>query len=773
MEQLDTANLEPLPEELADALPDEVRQFLEIQREKKLQKIQDIGKAIAKKRDEAVTKRSSSGIEEIWIEDEEAYQGIDDANRSEAKVYKPMSPNGAFSTYRRDPSRSTVFLNITRPYVDAAAARISDMLMPTDDKNWAIKPTPLPELEAAVKQATMPQPQAALPQMPQGMPPQGMPPQQPNPMAMAIQQAEMILAEAKKRAEKAEKRIEDWLVQCQWHAELRKVMEDCARLGTGILKGPTPAKRKNMSFSEGQLKIEISIEPESKRVDPWNFYPDPACGENIHDGSYVFEKDSISVRQLRDLKGLPGYLSEQIDQVIEEGPNKSRSQDPRRFDNKDRDDDEKYEIWYYYGVLDCDDLKALGVDDEESKLMTGVPAIVTMVNDAPIKAALNPLDSGEFPYDVMPWQRRTGLWAGVGVGRQIRTPQRMVNAATRNMMDNAGLSGGPILVVKRGAIEPADGKWELTPRKMFFAREEADVRTVQDAIVSIIIPSNQPELAAIIQFAMKMAEDVTGLPQLLQGSMGNQSPDTVGGMQMVMNNASTVLRRIARTFDDCITEPHIRRYYTWLMQYGEDDEKGDFQIDARGSSALVERDIQNQYILQMGALVGNPAFGLDPEKWIVEALKAQRLDPKRFQMDDEKKAQMAQQPPPEAPQVIAAKIRAQTDMERAKLQAQTDMQRTKMDTDRDLVYVQAQERRDQTLAMARMEELRLKRELAFIQLQVNKGINVDDNKVRLAETAAKLRMQKELAVMGMQAKQVASPAVEPPGRAPNGQAFQR
>jgi hypothetical protein len=79
-----------------------------------------------------------------------------------------------------------------------------------------------------------------------------------------------------------------------------------------------------------------------------------------------------------------------------------------------------------------------------------------------------------------------------------------------------------------------------------------------------------------------MAEDVTGLPQIMQGQQG-QAPETVGGMQILQNNAGTVLRRIAKTYDDRITEPHVRRYYEWLMTYGDDAEKGDFQIDARGS----------------------------------------------------------------------------------------------------------------------------------------------------------------------------------------------
>lgn len=800
MERLDTADLGELPQEVADMLPEEVAQMLAMQREKKLQQVEQIGQAIAKKRDEAIKARAASGIEEIWLEDEEAYQGIDEANRNEAKAYKPAHPSGSFSTVRREQARSTVFLNITRPYVDAAAARVADMLMPTDDRNWAIKPTPMPELEAVVKQSLQPQAQMPMemanpqqpgaaqmpPQMPAGagqVPPQAMAPQ----MAGTLGQAKQILDEAKKCAEKAEKRIEDWLVQCNWHSEMRKVMEDCARLGTGILKGPTPTRRRNMQYVDGVLQIQVSIEPESSRIDPWNFFPDGACGEDIHDGSHVFERDQISSRKLRELKEAPGYLAHQIDAVIEEGPGKIY-ETSNRFE-KSQNDEEKFEIWYYYGILDREDLECLGVDIEgEGANLIGIPAIVTLVNDRAIKAALNPLDSGDFPYDVIPWQRRAGHWAGVGVARQIRTPQRMINAATRNMMDNSGLSGGPILVVRRGLIEPADGRWELTPRKLFFATQEADVRSVSDAITSIIIPSNQAEMTNIIQFALKMAEDVTGLPMIMQGQQG-QAPDTVGGMQMMQNNASTVLRRIARTFDDCITEPHIRRYYNWLMTYGKDEEKGDYLIDARGSSALVERDIQNQAIMGMGNLVANPAFGIDPKKWFKEACSAQRLDFKRFAYSDEDMAKLANQPPPPMPQVEVAKIRAETEIKKTQLEiqseqaiAQTENQtlqtKIKVDTDRDVAFVNAQHERNINEANLRMQELQIKKEIELLKYSTQQKISLEKAKVDLARDTMKLQVTKELAAASNALdahKHVTPPAgkppVEPPGRAAPGNSY--
>ena len=120
------------------------------------------------------------------------------------------------------------------------------------------------------------------------------------------------------------------------------------------------------------------------------------------------------------------------------------------------------------------------------------------------------------------------------------------------MLDNAGISGGPLIGIRMGAVEPADGKWTLSPRKHYFVKADADVRSIREAIDAIIIPSNQVEMLNIINFSLKVAEDITGLPLDRTGAAGS-APDTVGGMQMVNNNASTVLRRIARNYDDCIT----------------------------------------------------------------------------------------------------------------------------------------------------------------------------------------------------------------------------
>jgi len=233
----------------------------------------------------------------------------------------------------------------------------------------------------------------------------------------------------------------------------------------------------------------------------------------------------------------------------------------------------------------------------------------------------------------------------------------------RPMMDNSGLSAAPQIILGNGVI-PVDGKYSLYGGKMW--RTEPDVTNgdARAAFSAFVVPSVQAEMMNIINFSLKMAEDVTGMPAMLQGIRGD-APDTLGGMQMQNNNSTSVLRRLAKRFDDYITRPHIKRYYEWIMQYSDDDSiKGDFEIEVRASSALVEREAQQQFLMQLLAASVNPAYEINPAKLARELIKGQRMDPKAIQFTDEEKANMQQAPDPVA-QAQSELIAAQTEKVKA------------------------------------------------------------------------------------------------------------
>jgi hypothetical protein len=731
-----------------------------------------LGQTLSAKRRDVVAARAACGIESEWTGDEEFYQGYDDANRHEFvnTVSKPTA-NGQSSEPAVRSKGSVVFPNITQPLVDAVSARIGDVLLPTDDRNFAIEATEIPDMLEGPEPLPIP-PAPPVQPGPPGAPPA--PPAEPvDPKAQAQAELKRYKAEADRKAAKAQSRIDDWLEECQYHAELRKVFDDVGKLGSGVIKGPVPVKRKSTVWQQGEdgvsaLVLVEEIKPASMRIDPWNLYPDyPACGESIHNGSFIWEYDQISERKLQDLKGLPGYLDSQIDKCIAEGPS-GGSDAATRMDVQARSSKTLYDIWYFHGNITAEQMEASGCDCGDEK-KDFYPAKLTLVNDRVINAALNPLDNGEFPYDLVPWKRRPGMPWGMGLARQIRTPQRIVVGATRRLADNAGLASGPQIVVRRG-VSPQNGVWEIEPLKIW--EEDDDAAGNASAPVSaVVIPMMLTELTNLIQLGMKMAEDVTGMPALMQGQQGS-APDTVGGMQILNNNANSVLRRIARMFDACITEPHIRRYYAWLMQYGEDpEEKGDFNIVARGSTALVERDIQSQEMIAVLQLCLNPSYGKDPERAMDEYLKSRRFDPAAFDYSDEKKAKMAAQPQMPPPPVMVAQMREQgaTERKQMELKAAEDklMAEAQFEKARQDFEAREAEKDRQLEAMMKEVDAQLKRE----DLSSTERVALEREKVLLANVALRLKVQERMANNSRMSAQVTTPAVEPAGRAAPGQAF--
>ena len=744
----------------------------------KIARLDALAVSLASKRRAAIDARVNSGIETIWSEDEDAFDGIDDLNRqqegaqgSRHRYTKSKSSAGSYSVNDEAPDANVCILlpNITGPYVEAGAATIADMLLPLDDWPFALDTTPVPELNGLIESIKdFPEDQMVrTPQMTQELP-----------AGQLRKGAEDILAKAKKCAEKAETRIKDWLTECQWHGKSRRQIDDSARVGTGITKGPVPVQKKQYVWHDQEgvqtLEIREEIKPVTENVDYWNLYPDyPACGENIHNGSFVWERGEITKKTLQDLRGQDGYIDSQIEMCLREGP--------QRFevDVSDRRQaalgDGPYEIWWFHGSLEREDAESAGCDcstggetarKEEDEKYISVPAVITMVNGHIIRGALNHLDKGSFPYDVLTWRRRPGMPWGQGIGRQIRPAQRGITACFRALMENAGLSAKPMLAVLRKYINPTDGRWDLFGGKVFEVDDDADVRDVDAAIKTIQIDCQQEKLLNIIQFLLKLAEDITGQPLLLQGQQG-KAPDTVGGLTIVNNNASVVKRRIARQFDDQKIEPEITRYYDYLMQYGEDEEeKGLYIIDARASSVLVERDIQNKGMVQLLGASVNPAYGADPRKAYAETARAMKIDPARLQYTEEewKKIQEDAAQQPGDPRIEVASIRAQADAAIEKARQDFEAREGDLERQNKLVVAAINERMNST-------------ELTSAERQ-----NLEKIKATLAGKAIEIQAQKEITrdnqVLDLHNKSedrkrdvITKPPVEPPGRARTGQAF--
>ena len=131
---------------------------------------------------------------------------------------------------------------------------------------------------------------------------------------------------AEEAAEKAEDQIQDWMGDYGHTKEMRKVLFDGARIGCGALHGPIPESVQStaVTVADGAIVMELvsAIKPVARWADVWNLFPDPACGEDIHAGSYFVERVVFTKRQLQDMKRDREFIAEAVQSVTDQGPGK-------------------------------------------------------------------------------------------------------------------------------------------------------------------------------------------------------------------------------------------------------------------------------------------------------------------------------------------------------------------------------------------------------------------------------------------------------------------
>ena len=727
----------------------------------RVERLQEFGDSLAATRDEWIRARTASGWDKRVQQDIDQYHMRDAATNRAAEMMDAVRNGGPLVGQQVAQNRSTIFVGVTRQRTNASEARLSDILLPTDDRNWGIRPTPDPEgsrakevndvlVNPATGQPVLVDETGAITEDPQ--------------VGRPLQKREVAIAAeraAKRSSEEMTKLIEDQLVECDYNGEQRKMIHDAAVMGTGVIKGPLVTRltrkawreRKEPDPTSGEivsahvLEIVEELRPASFAVDPRLVWEDPACGDDIQNGQGVFELCEKTSKKVKELAKQPGYIREQLLKVIEEGPKRTAAMSEAGLSKGD-EKDKLFQHWIYWGELNREDMKAAGVSlGDEGDELDVVSGCVEMINNTVVRAYLNPLDAGEIPYDFFPWEKVSGSVRGYGVPYLMRAEQSATNAAWRQMMDNSGITAGPQIIVNKKAIKPADQNWQLTPFKFWDAHDDSVDPT--KAFVAVEFNSHQAELAGILELAEKLGDQSSGAPMLVTGEKGS-APETVGGMQLLMNSANVVLRRLVKQYDDFVTKRHIRRYYDYNMAYAEDDAcKGDFQVDARGSSALLVRDIQNQGYMQLLAAGANPLYTpmVDPKKLFEKALQAQHIDPKDILLPDEKieenRKAAAQQ---KDPRIAAAEINANARLEQAKAVAENRAVETEV-----MRETETENRR------LRMLQLQLEHDLEILKLANAKQMTIDQIKAQLAQTAIGDRTKKELAASEMLYKSKASP----------------
>lgn len=726
-------------------------------------RLEALAESLIKKRDAAIIFRASSGVERRWREDQDVFDVLSKTSESGRSMID-YATGDAYPRGSTGPVRSMAVTSLLPGKCETAEGRFCDIMFPVDNRNWGLLVTPVPDL---VKAMTDKRPVINTMTNQPEIGPEGHP-------VKPSDIAKSIMDSAKQSMEAMETEIDDQLTECSYNAECRKVVQTSVRLGTGVLKGPNVIKsiRKAwMPKSDGTRTVHVlkSVEehkPESKWVDIWNCYPAPETGDDMRRCPYMWEYDEIRPRELGALRGIEGYFEDQIRAVLAEEPLRTtevkwnKDNTAAKINRQNAMKGSYYEKWEYHGDVDREDLLALGFEFEEY-YGQAISVCVVFVNDRPIKIQLNVLDTGDLPYDFFQWRKVAGSPWGIGVTRIGIWWERIINAGWRGMLDNARDSSGANVVVSSG-LAPIDGKWEITGKKIWRAIE-ASIDDVTKAFGQFQIKSNQREMQALIEFALRFLDMETTLPMLFQGEQG-KLPDTLGATNILVDSNNVALRTRVKIWDDQITSPHITRYYHWNMQYNDrEDIKGDFNADARGTSVLMARDEQSKALVGVFKLKGDPDVDreVDWSKAVRQLCQSMRLDILKSDADKEKDEEAEKnQGQPADPKLQAAQIRAEGDLQKAQMIQQSGQQELEF---------KAQEAERQRQFEAKMKEMDL--QMKMMEFAEVRGLELDKIKADLTKEASKQNLMRELA--DKKTAEMTKPPVEPAGRAPAGEAYQK
>lgn len=561
------------------------------------------------------------------------------------RQYHGIYENNIATILREDTERSQVFINITRPKTNAWRARIGDMLFPNDEKNYGIDPTPVPTLSQEARRAgkeaealeeevggLVEEHNAAVEAGQPGFPEEVAAAQPKAELAMRLREIEKQrqsdMEEARRRSAAMEREIDDQLTEARWPAKCRDVIDDMCKVGTGILKGPvvssSPAKTWDVNGETGEalLTDDGGFRPTVRRVNYWHFFPDPDA-ETIEESNGTFERHLPNRKMFKRMARELGFDPRTMTELLQEGPRQNGADlqsinwmaELRQMEGSAFDSDmgnifaDRWCVWEYHGALEAEQItgmiRAMGRFpdaqrfEEEAKQnpLQEYMVRVFFCGNRLLKIEEDYLlDSGASIYSVASFEKaEASIMGGVGVPHLMESEQAMLNSAVRMMLDNAALAVGPQIVIDKQTIEPENGKWKITPRKVWQRIKSAAMgeREGNRPFEVYDIPMNQEMLANIIQIALKFVDEAVAMPLIAQGEQGVHVTQTAHGMSMLFNSANVVFRRVIKNWDDDVTTGLIQRFFDFNMQFSDKIEiKGDMKIEARGTSVLLVREMQ-------------------------------------------------------------------------------------------------------------------------------------------------------------------------------------
>lgn len=586
-----------------------------------------------------------------------------------------------------EPEQSRAYPRLTRVKVLSIVARLHALLFPAGEKNWGVEASPQPMLPSDKLAQILLKWTAD------------------NPDGQATQKEidQIVKITANDIAKRMEMVINDQLADAEAHGTgdyqemVRDVIFSAALYGCGVLKGPMTIEEQGALIVVDETGFPRIVEgpmyrPYFEPVSVWDYYPDFSAKSFAQmDGQ--FQRHIYAKHTLSDLATREDFMGDAIRDYLRDKPdgNYQKKNYEQQLDQVSDEklqtqpgESNKYELIEFWGSVSGHDLRAAGVEVQDSDLSKDTFACVWMIDNVVIKVAQNPYPVGVSMYHQFVFEKDEVNLLGSGLPAIMRDSQLGVSSFTRMLVDNAAAVCGPNLEVDSEQLAGSVNPHTVRPFKAW-VKDSASPSGAR-AVQNVSFDSHIPELVQAINLMREFADTETFVNPMTGGDFENAPSEalrTSGNMSMALASAALPFKDIVRNFDR-FTKSVIHALVQWNLIYHpqQSELQGDLRPIPRGASSLMAKEVRAVALDNLAAtLTPEERMYINEEELLKERLQVRDLPLDRLMATEDEVArrkevasQQAQQAQQQNQQMFDAQLRnTTTDSLKNVAQAQKNM----------------------------------------------------------------------------------------------------
>lgn len=460
---------------------------------------------------------------------------------------------------------------------------------------------------------------------------------------------------------------------------------------------------------------EVTPAPAVEHVSPWEMFWDMEWGPRKGDG--LCRIQYMSPSDLRDLKHLPLYIPEAINDVLADkkemlpsqsvGGGGDDSQDPvkrRRNANKrrniavmefqcrvpqsvalqnEKDLREKYpkaEFDFADDLVPTADLEDGETDEDYTVEINCVVACDTVIRYSRVESA------SERSYFRCIWEDDPEGFGGISVADNVEMETGVLTKLTRALEDICKISSRIILAGKRRLID-GDARIDMTDPDTFIELSES-VTDVREALQQFQVSAPIGEILRALEYFLAIGDMSSNIPRAQQGQEAG-NPQTFSELRERLNRAGMYMGDVFRHYDELIED-----VIEWFVEQNLTDPELDFpkmpiRVRALGFASYMDRVVKLDAIYGLlDRILNNQTLQqiCNVKPLVQEAAKASDIEPTLFLKTNEELQEAAAR----EEQLLAAQQGEQRPSSGAEVQAQmakvqallAAVEKTKAETER-------------------------------------------------------------------------------------------